>query len=105
MLPDGSLLRCHGAGLPTRDCLFADVLHDNATVLKVWNVNRGGSGAASSSSGSDVRQGEASATGGSSSVPLNGVVAALHLQGSSWDRSRRKFFVHDPAPKPLHVQV
>ncbi|GIM11600.1 hypothetical protein Vretimale_15098 [Volvox reticuliferus] len=35
VLPDGSVLRCSQPGRPTRDCLFADVLRDGKTLLKV----------------------------------------------------------------------
>ena len=34
-----------------------------------------------------------------------GVVGAFNLQGSSWDRVRRKFYVHDSKPPPLSTQV
>ncbi|GLI71623.1 hypothetical protein VaNZ11_016892 [Volvox africanus] len=76
VLPDGSVLRCSQPGRPTRDCLFADVLRDGKTLLKVWNTN-----------------------------PVTGVVGVFHLQGSSWDRVRRKFHVHDKAPKGLTTEV
>ena len=33
------------------------------------------------------------------------MVGLFHLQGSSWDRVRRKFYVHDKAPEPLTGQV
>ncbi|KAK7381425.1 hypothetical protein VNO78_34103 [Psophocarpus tetragonolobus] len=39
-LPDGSILRCEHYALPTRDCLFADPLHDGKTMLKIWNLNK-----------------------------------------------------------------
>uniref|UniRef100_A0ACD5Z355 Uncharacterized protein n=1 Tax=Avena sativa TaxID=4498 RepID=A0ACD5Z355_AVESA len=39
-LPDGTVLRCEHHALPTRDCLFLDPLHDGATMLKIWNLNR-----------------------------------------------------------------
>lgn len=32
---DGSLLRCVGVGRPTLDCLFADVMRDSTSILKV----------------------------------------------------------------------
>lgn len=36
VLPDGSILRCRGgAGRPTLDCLFVDVMRDNKSLLKV----------------------------------------------------------------------
>lgn len=38
VLPDGSILRCRGgAGRPTLDCLFVDVMRDNKSLLKVSN--------------------------------------------------------------------
>ncbi|HEX8834152.1 MAG TPA: Sip1-related alpha-galactosidase, partial [Abditibacteriaceae bacterium] len=38
VLPDGTILRAQGIGLPTRDCIFTDPTQD-ATLLKIWNVN------------------------------------------------------------------
>ncbi|KXZ42609.1 hypothetical protein GPECTOR_130g570 [Gonium pectorale] len=76
VLPDGSVLRAGLPGRPTRDCLFVDVLRDGKSLLKVWNAN-----------------------------PVTGVVGVFHLQGSSWDRVRRKFHVHDKAPRPLSAEV
>ena len=35
----------------------------------------------------------------------NGVVGVFNLQGSAWDRMRRKFFVHDAQPPPLSTQA
>lgn len=40
VLPDGSILRCEHYALPTKDCLFADPLHDGKTMLKIWNLNK-----------------------------------------------------------------
>jgi len=77
VLPDGSTLRAAGAARPSRDCLFADVLRDGRSLLKAWNTNRGG----------------------------GRVVGVYHLQGSSWDRTRRKFHVHDAAPRALATTV
>jgi raffinose synthase len=37
--------------------------------------------------------------------PYCGVVGLFHLQGSSWDRIRRKFYVHDKAPEKITGQV
>ncbi|KAG2488978.1 hypothetical protein HYH03_012419 [Edaphochlamys debaryana] len=76
VLPDGSVFRGELPGRPTRDCLFADVLRDGRSLLKVWNTN-----------------------------PVTGVVGVFHLQGSAWDRVRRKFFVHDKAPPRLSAEV
>ncbi len=39
VLSDGSVLRADNIGRPTRDCLFADVLHE-PVLLKVFNYNR-----------------------------------------------------------------
>lgn len=36
---------------------------------------------------------------------VTGVVGVFHLQGSSWDRVRRKFHVHDKAPRRLSTEV
>lgn len=66
VLPDGSVFRAQLPGRPTRDCLFADVLRDGQSVLKIWNVNE-----------------------------CTGVVGAFHLQGASWCRTRRRFVSSD----------
>ncbi|MEW5300241.1 MAG: hypothetical protein WDW36_003183 [Sanguina aurantia] len=76
VLPDGSVMRCRGVARPTRDCLFLDVLRDNKSLLKVWNVNA-----------------------------VTAVVGIFHLQGSSWDRTRRKFYTHDKEPARLKAEV
>ncbi|KAG1666518.1 hypothetical protein FOA52_014415 [Chlamydomonas sp. UWO 241] len=76
VLPDGSVLRARGAARPTRDCLFSDVLRDGTSLLKAWNTNA-----------------------------YTGVVGVFHLQGSSWDRVKRKFITHDAAPAQLSTQV
>lgn len=44
--------------------------------MQIWNVNR-----------------------------TSGVVGVFHLQGSSWDRNRRQFVIHDKAPPPLETAV
>lgn len=33
--------------------------------------------------------------------PACGVVGVFNLQGASWDRSRRRFHIHDAAPAEL----
>jgi len=86
VLPDGSILRASRPGRPTRDTLFSDVLRDGKSVLKVWTVNHG-------------------AVGGSSPAAVTGLVGAFNLQGSAWDRQRRKFLVHDRAPRALTTTV
>ena len=37
--------------------------------------------------------------------PCSGIVAAMHVQGSSWDRRRRQFYEHDPHPPPLSCDI
>ena len=76
VLPDGHVLRCKLPGRPTRDCLFVDVLRDGQSLLKIWNMNN-----------------------------INGVVGVFHLQGSSWDRSRRRFSIHNLYPPQLSTAV
>ncbi|KAL4431159.1 hypothetical protein ABPG75_006415 [Micractinium tetrahymenae] len=76
VLPDGTVLRALLPGRPTRDTLFADVLRDGASLLKIWNVNA-----------------------------TTGVVGVFNLQGASWDRSRRRFHVHNSAPPELSTVV
>ena len=34
-----------------------------------------------------------------------GLVGVFHLQGSSWDRTRRQFVTHARNPLPLETQV
>ncbi|KAK9104393.1 hypothetical protein Scep_021237 [Stephania cephalantha] len=60
VLPDGSVLRCEGYALPTRDCLFEDPLHDGKTLLKIWNLNK-----------------------------YTGVIGAFNCQGGGWDPKAR----------------
>jgi hypothetical protein len=76
VLPDGGVLRAKLPGRPTRDCLFLDVLRDGKSLLKIWNVNT-----------------------------TTGVVGVFNLQGSSWDRSRRRFNFHNTAPPRLTTRV
>lgn len=76
VLPDGSVLRACGAARPSRDCLFVDVLRDNKSLLKVWNTNA-----------------------------VTRVAGVFHLQGSSWDRTRRKYYIHDTKPARLSATV
>lgn len=35
----------------------------------------------------------------------NGVVGVFHLQGSSWDRTKRQFQMHNSNPAPLETKV
>lgn len=76
VLADGSVLRCRLPGRPTADCLFANVSRDNATALKVWNVN-----------------------------PVTGVVGVFNVQGSTFSRTHRAFHTHDHNPPTLTATV
>ncbi len=108
VLPDGSVLRCSRPGRPTRDCLFKDVLRDGVSALKVQSVNTSTSGRPAAGNGATAKgnNGTSSSSSSHSEAPvLSGVVGAFHLQGSSWDRDKRKFYVHNPKPAHLDVQV
>ncbi|CAJ1409057.1 unnamed protein product [Effrenium voratum] len=74
--PDGELLLCDGPARPTRDCLFRDPQKDNKTVLKIFNTN---------------------------SAEKLGVLGLFHIQGSSWDRSHRRFAMFQHREAPLHA--
>lgn len=76
VLPDGGVLRALLPGRPTRDCLFVDVLRDGKSLLKIWNMNA-----------------------------HTGVVGIFNLQGSSWDRNRRRFAFHSTSPPRLTTTV
>lgn len=76
VLPDGGVLRALLPGRPTRDCLFLDVLRDGKSLLKIWNMNA-----------------------------HTGVVGIFNLQGSSWDRNRRRFAFHSTSPPRLTTTV
>jgi hypothetical protein len=76
VLPDGAVLRARLPGRPTRDTLFADVMRDGATAQKVWNLNA-----------------------------ATGVVCVMNIQGSAWDRAKRRFVVHAPTPPALVATV
>jgi raffinose synthase len=60
VLPDGCILRCEHYALPTKDCLFADPLHDGKTMLKIWNLNK-----------------------------YTGVLGVFNCQGGGWNREAR----------------
>eukprot|EP00200_Dunaliella_tertiolecta_P005843 CAMPEP_0202343484 /NCGR_PEP_ID=MMETSP1126-20121109/3581_1 /ASSEMBLY_ACC=CAM_ASM_000457 /TAXON_ID=3047 /ORGANISM="Dunaliella tertiolecta, Strain CCMP1320" /LENGTH=1166 /DNA_ID=CAMNT_0048934551 /DNA_START=372 /DNA_END=3872 /DNA_ORIENTATION=- len=122
VLADGSTLRCVLPGRPTRDVVFSDVLRDGNTMLKIWNTNVGSGpqpsswqrqpAAARPQPGEEVSplspalaELEKLGRGACISGVVSGVVGCFHVQGSSWDRSRRKFWTHDPKPKPLTTQV
>ncbi|GLJ46450.1 hypothetical protein SUGI_0979050 [Cryptomeria japonica] len=63
VLPDGTILRCCGYALPTRDCLFHNALEEqDCSILKIWNVNK-----------------------------YNGVVGTFNCQGGAWSREERRF--------------
>lgn len=101
VLPDGAVLRARLPGRPTRDSLFKDPMRDGHSLLKVilpcsalaacparlpslhfaaqcqvWNRNAFG-----------------------------GVVGVFNIQGASWDRSRRRFHVHDSTSPWLSTGV
>ena len=128
VLPDGSVLRALLPGRPTRDTLFADVLRDGASVLKARAL--GGWPGRSSRQQQQQQHTRLCVAHGSApppccfvqgfqpaprclnfSIPLplqiwnmnscTGVVGLFNLQGSSWDRSRRRFHIHDASPPEL----
>uniref|UniRef100_A0A061S594 galactinol--sucrose galactosyltransferase n=1 Tax=Tetraselmis sp. GSL018 TaxID=582737 RepID=A0A061S594_9CHLO len=76
VLPDGTVLRPKMPGRPTIDVLFSDPMCDGATPLKIWNRNE-----------------------------VGGLVGVFNVQGASWDRSRRRFHIHDENPPPLWAGV
>jgi len=76
VLPDGCVLRANLPGRPTVDTVFCDVMRDGKTLLKVWNRNN-----------------------------CSGVVGVFNVQGSSWDRDRRKFHTHNKHPPTLATRV
>lgn len=132
VLPDGTILRCRGGpGRPTLDCLFADVMRDNVTLLKVGRPRQ--------SSPVSVRPAllykpvEAAARASSSSPSAccaralymhatrvltsadgmqvwntnsyGAVVGVFNTQGASWDRARREFTEHLAPKAPLRAAV
>ncbi|KAL4377960.1 hypothetical protein GQ457_02G002110 [Hibiscus cannabinus] len=76
--PDGNIPKCQQFALPTRDCLFANPLFDNKTLLKLWNLNKYG-----------------------------GVIGAFNCQGAGWDGNLQRIIGHPECYKPfsgsLHV--
>uniref|UniRef100_A0A7S0AJA0 Uncharacterized protein n=1 Tax=Minutocellus polymorphus TaxID=265543 RepID=A0A7S0AJA0_9STRA len=76
VLKDGSILRCLRPGRPTRDCLFADVGKDCASILKVWNEN-----------------------------PCGGVVGLFNSQGVAWNFLTHENEVVNKSPPSLNVSV
>ena len=76
VLANGRILRSKQPAKPTLDCLFSDVTSDGSSALKLWTRNA-----------------------------FSGLVAVFNVQGSSWNRDARKFFVHDSAPKPVTTVV
>jgi hypothetical protein len=76
VLPGGSILRALLPARPSRDCLFTDVRKDEGTLLKLWNVNR-----------------------------CNGILGIFNVQGSGWDRTTRRFKIHNPSPPTLSTIV
>lgn len=76
VLPDSSILRPNTSCMPMHDCLFTDVCSDGRTLLKVWNKNS-----------------------------ITGVIGVFNVQGSSWSRERRKFWIHDSSPSTLSGEI
>ena len=37
--------------------------------------------------------------------PVNGIVGVFNVQGSSWSRKKRAFYIHDPSPPVLQTYV
>jgi len=76
VLADGSILRARQPGRPTRDCLFLNVMQDDRTALKVWNVNH-----------------------------CNSVLAAFNLQGANWCKKSRRHVVHREEVSSVSVRL
>lgn len=76
VLPDGTQLRCTGAGRPTRDVLFTDPNVDGETALKIWNRNA-----------------------------VGGVLAAFNVQGSRWDMGVRQFVQAEDGAKVVRCAL
>lgn len=76
VLPDGSVLRAHLPGRPTRDCLFNDPARDGTSLLKIWNMNK-----------------------------CSGVVGVFNCQGAGWCRIEKKTRIHDTVPGTLTGSV
>ena len=76
VLSNGRVLRAKQPARPTLDCLFNDVTSDCTSALKLWTRNA-----------------------------FSGLVAVFNVQGSSWNRDKRKFFVHNAAPPPVSTVV
>mmetsp|Transcript_5155 Transcript_5155/g.14425 ORF Transcript_5155/g.14425 Transcript_5155/m.14425 type:complete len:586 (-) Transcript_5155:513-2270(-) len=76
VLPDGRVLRPLLPGRPTLDVLFRDPMCDGMSLLKVWNRNA-----------------------------VGGIVGVFNIQGASWDRRRRSFWIHTKNPPTLSAHV
>ena len=63
---------------PKLDCMtvFSASSFQQWRLLQVWNVN-----------------------------PYSRFVGVFHVQGSSWDRTKRYFSMHNHSPQPLHTKV
>jgi Raffinose synthase or seed imbibition protein Sip1 len=129
VLPDGSVLRAARPALPTRDTLFCDVLRDRRTLLKVGMPAHPGvlsrvHGAHAScaplqhvhaTDGNPCPTAHARVVlpDGSRSAAgvlqvwnmnqVNGLLFVANVQGASWDRRRRCFVTHEPAPPTLQA--
>ncbi|XP_072966461.1 stachyose synthase-like [Typha angustifolia] len=76
VFPDGSIPKCQHFALPTRDCLFKNLLFDQKTILKIWNLNKSG-----------------------------GVIGAFNCQGAGWDPETRRVRGYPHCYKPVSGRV
>ncbi|KAI8103223.1 hypothetical protein M9435_004565 [Picochlorum sp. BPE23] len=76
VLVNGTVLRTKQPCRPTVDCLFNNVTSDGRSALKLWSLNY--------------------------SSALLGV---FNLQGSSWDRDKRKFHTHASSPCKVQASI
>lgn len=76
VLPSGRILRARLPGRPTADCMFTDVMGDDLTALKVWNLNKVGA-----------------------------VVGLFNVQGSRWDKMQRRYVQHTLTPPAVVTEL
>ncbi|CAH9107098.1 unnamed protein product [Cuscuta europaea] len=76
VLPDGSVLRAHLPGRPTKDCLFSDPTRDGISLLKIWNMNK-----------------------------HTGVLGVYNCQGAAWDVVEKKNTFHETKSEPITGHV
>lgn len=77
VLPNGEILRAAQPARPTLDCLFADVLRDRVSALKIFSLNAGG----------------------------GGVIGVFNAQGSGWDPALRKYVFFSLLPARVRAEV